>query len=145
MKLPCFLAILLLLVIATNGHAHQTPSWSPDHIKEIRLKINTKEVKVIKNIKDIDTFARCLSRADTIVEITFWSLIFGYKKYEEGKYKFNSTIVVIGDIPERAESGAWMYDSVQGIFSYLDPIMQSIYKLKEYDREAINEFLYKEQ
>lgn len=102
-------------------------------------------MKVIKNIKDIDKFARCLSRADTIVKITFWSLIFGYKKYKEGKYNFNSTIVVIGDKPERAESGAWMYDSVQGIFSYLDPIMQSIYKLKEQDREVINVFFKTEQ
>ena len=133
----CFLSILILLVVATTAYSHPTPSWVPAHIKEFRLLKHTQEVRVIKDVQDINALAQCLSRADTTVKVTFWSFVFGSSKYKEGKYKFNSTIDVIGDKPE---SGRWMYDSVQGVFTYLDPFIQSVYKLNEKDREVVNGF-----
>ena len=133
----CFLSILILLVVATTAYSHPTPNWDPAHIKEFRLLKHAKEVRVIKDVPDINAFAQCLSCADTIVKVTFWSFVFGSSKYKESKYKFNTTIDVIGDKPE---SGRWMYDSVQGVFTYLDPFIQSVYKLNEKDREVVNRF-----
>lgn len=123
------------LLATTSAFARSWPKWLPAHVSELRLQAgkSNPQTRVITDPLEIERLLGALRRAVPVHQVGWRQRIFGDKEAQKPR-EWNAGFDVIGEKPE---AGSWLVNLDTGEITFLDPLIQPIYRFTAEDLRMI--------
>lgn len=129
------LALLAVVGFTSIAFARSWPKWLPEHVSEVRFRdgVPGAQLRVVVDRSEIEKILATLRRAREVTK----------KEVTKKEVPARRWQVCVDFVGERPESGRWLLDLDTGDCTFLDPLIQPIYRIRNEDREMLTIYFRK--